>query len=154
MNKPKESPAAIDHEIWHRVEIEVSPSAAYQALTELKKLAGWWTSDTRGEEKLGGVLEFWYGNFCQEMRVSALEKDRLVRWQCLDKGMPDWIGSEIEFTITPHKGHCFVFFRHSKWPEITEIFPHCSMSWAVVLLSLKQLLETGKGRPYPDEIKR
>jgi hypothetical protein len=30
---------------------------------------------------------------------------------------------------------------------------HCSTKWATFLLSLKQLLETGKGRPAPDEVK-
>jgi uncharacterized protein YndB with AHSA1/START domain len=153
MNKPNGN-SAKEHEIWHRVEIEASPGATYLALTEVKKLAGWWTTDTRGEEKLGGVLEFWFGNFCQDMRVAALEKDRLVRWQALERGIPEWTGSDIEFTIAPYKGHCTVAFRHSKWREITDIFPHCSLSWAVYLLSLKQLLETGKGRPSPDDMKR
>jgi len=154
MNKT-DGNTAKEHEIWHRVEIEATPGAAYQALTEVKKLAGWWTTDTRGEEKLGGVLEFWFGNFCQDMRVSALEKDRLVRWQALERGITEWTGSEIEFTITPHQKHCFVFLRHSKWAEVTaDLFPHCSMSWAVYLLSLKELLETGKGRPSPDDLKR
>jgi hypothetical protein len=30
---------------------------------------------------------------------------------------------------------------------------YCSTKWAVFLLSLKSLLETGKGRPAPNEIK-
>ena len=29
---------------------------------------------------------------------------------------------------------------------------HCSCKWAVFLLSLKDALETGKGRPFPDDI--
>jgi len=32
-------------------------------ITDTKKLAGWWTSDTRGDgSKVGGVLEFWFGD--------------------------------------------------------------------------------------------
>jgi hypothetical protein len=30
---------------------------------------------------------------------------------------------------------------------------HCSTKWGVFLLSLKSLLETGKGRAAPNEIK-
>jgi hypothetical protein len=30
---------------------------------------------------------------------------------------------------------------------------HCSTKWAVFLLSLKALLETGKGAPWPTEVK-
>jgi hypothetical protein len=29
------------------------------------------------------------------------------------------------------------------------MFPHCSLGWAIFLLSLKEFVETGKGRPYP-----
>ena len=30
---------------------------------------------------------------------------------------------------------------------------HCSMKWATFLLSLKELAETGKGRPSPEDLK-
>jgi hypothetical protein len=30
---------------------------------------------------------------------------------------------------------------------------HCGTKWAVFLLSLKSLLETGNSAPYPNEIK-
>jgi hypothetical protein len=30
---------------------------------------------------------------------------------------------------------------------------HCSTEWALFLISLKSLLETGKGAPYPDDVK-
>ena len=30
---------------------------------------------------------------------------------------------------------------------------HCSTKWAVFLMSLKSLVETGKGDPYPNDIK-
>jgi hypothetical protein len=29
------------------------------------------------------------------------------------------------------------------------MFPECSMHWAIYLLSLKEFVETGKGRPHP-----
>ena len=38
------------------------------------------------------------------------------------------------------------------WREETGMFAHCSTKWAVFLLSLKDLLETGKGRPAPDDV--
>jgi hypothetical protein len=39
-------------------------------------------------------------------------------------------------------------FRHSKWREDARMFPECSMAWAIYLLSLKEFVEKGKGRPY------
>ena len=49
-------------DILHKVGIESSSLAAtYRALTTLDGLSGWWTSDTQGETKVGGVLQ-WDGN--------------------------------------------------------------------------------------------
>jgi uncharacterized protein YndB with AHSA1/START domain len=36
-----------NQEIRHRVGIKASPDTIYQALTDVKKLAQWWTTDTR-----------------------------------------------------------------------------------------------------------
>jgi hypothetical protein len=46
-----------------------------------------------------------------------------------------------------------VFFKHKGWKEPVEFMHHCSTKWAVFLLSLKSLLETGKGAPAPNDIK-
>jgi hypothetical protein len=38
------------------------------------------------------------------------------------------------------------------WKEPVEFMHHCSTKWGVFLLSLKSLLETGKGAAWPHEI--
>jgi hypothetical protein len=49
-------------DILHKVGIKSSsPDDAYQALTTLEGLSGWWTNDTRGEGKVGGVIQFRWG---------------------------------------------------------------------------------------------
>ena len=35
----------------------------------------------------------------------------------------------------------------------SEFMAHCSARWAYFLLSLKSLLETGKGTPFPEDLK-
>jgi hypothetical protein len=45
-----------------------------------------------------------------------------------------------------------VQFTHSGWDDNMGMFPHCSMKWAVFMLSLKDLLEKGKGHPFPDDL--
>ncbi len=46
-----------------------------------------------------------------------------------------------------------VLFRHANWREVVEFTAHCSTKWATFLLRLKDLLETGKGRPAPDDLR-
>ena len=139
-------------EIWHEIMIEAAPSAIYEALTDVGKLAQWWIPDTRGRSRPGEVLEFWFGeDACQPMQVTALETDRLVRWRATDSDLSDWAGTEVEFLILPNGGRARVHFRHSGYRDGTEGFPYYSMSWAVFLVSLKELLEKGKGHPFPND---
>lgn len=46
-----------------------------------------------------------------------------------------------------------VRFKHAGWREPVDFMHHCSTKWGVFLLSLKSLLETGKGRPASDDLK-
>jgi uncharacterized protein YndB with AHSA1/START domain len=142
------------YEILHEVGIAASPQAIFEALTDKKKLAAWWTSDTRGDgAKVGGVLEFWFGDFCQKFEVTDLQPGRYVKWKASQKEtMDEWAGTEIRFKLCPEDEQCMVAFSHSGWRDSSGMLPHCSTKWAVFLVSLKELLEKGKGRPAPDDI--
>ncbi len=142
------------YNIRHEVGIKASPKAVYEALTEVKKLAGWWTSDTRGEgSKVGGMLEFWFGDFCQQFEVVELQPGKLVRWKATrEETIEEWAGTEVSFALSADENQCWVQFGHTGWREETESFAHCSTKWAVFMLSLKDLLETGKGHPAPEDV--
>jgi uncharacterized protein YndB with AHSA1/START domain len=139
-------------EIRHELGIKASPAAVYEALTDVRKLGQWWIPDTRGESKTGKSLEFWFGeSACQTMEVRDLQADRLVRWAPTEKGMADWRGTEIEFAISPIADGSSLHFRHSNWRDSEGCFAYCSLSWAVFLLSLRDLLEKGEGYPFPNQ---
>jgi uncharacterized protein YndB with AHSA1/START domain len=56
----KEKPDMPD--ILHKVGIRSSSlDDVYKALTTVEGLSGWWTSDTRGETKVDGVIQFRFG---------------------------------------------------------------------------------------------
>ena len=138
-----------NREIWHEIIIKASPDEVYQAVADVKKLAHWWTTDTRGESKIGKELEFCFDEICQPIEVTTLKANELVRWHVLNRGLPDWADTEIEFKISREDGQTLLQFRHSNWREDAKIFPQCSLDWAIFLLSLREFVETGKGRPYP-----
>ncbi|MBI5444808.1 MAG: VOC family protein [Deltaproteobacteria bacterium] len=70
------------YNIRHEVGIKASPEAVYEALTDTNGLAGWWTSDTRGNgSEVGGLLEFWFGDSCHKFEVVQLQAGKLVRWK-------------------------------------------------------------------------
>jgi hypothetical protein len=140
-------------DILHKIGIKSSsPNAAYKALTTLEGLSGWWTTDTKGDSKEGGVIRFRFGNGGFDMKVLAQDPGRHVLWEVID-GPQEWIGTKIGWDIRQEGEWTIVIFKHQGWKEPVEFMHHCSTKWAVFLVSLKALVETGQGTPWPGELK-
>jgi uncharacterized protein YndB with AHSA1/START domain len=144
-------------DILHRVGIKSSPDAVYKALATREGVAGWWTNNTQGESKVGGLLKFSFtaggseiGGF--EMKILELQPAKRVLWQVVG-GPEEWIGTKISFELKQESDYAIVLFKHQGWKEPVEFMHHCSTKWAIFLMSLKSLVETGKGAPNPDDVK-
>ena len=142
-------------DILHRVGISASLDAVYDALATTEGPARWWTSNTRGESRVGGVLAFRFsasgaeiGGF--DMKVLELQPGKRVLWQVVD-GPAEWVGTKISFDLKRSGEHTIVMFKHAGWKDPVEFMHHCSTKWGVYLMSLKSLLETGKGTPNPSD---
>jgi uncharacterized protein YndB with AHSA1/START domain len=144
-------------DILHRVGIKAPLAEVYRALATREGVAGWWTTDTQGDSRVGGVLKFRFSSEGKEiggfdMKVLALEAGKRVLWEVVE-GPEEWIGTKIGFEIKQEGEYAVVLFRHEGWKEPVEFMSHCSTKWATFLLSLKSLVETGKGNPSPDDVK-
>jgi len=138
-------------DICHQVGIQASLDTVFQALTTIEGLSKWWTGDTRGDASLDGVIEFWFSDHCVEAKVIELLASKKVAWQLLTK-TGEWVGTTITFELSEKDGRTFVDFKHADWQQATPLYSHCNTKWAVFLLSLKDYLEIGRGRPYPDDV--
>jgi len=139
--------------ILHKVGIKTSSDAVYNALTTCEGLSAWWTHGTMGENKEGGVVQFRFGDRGGfDMKVLELQPGKQVLWQVID-GPEEWVGTKISFDLRQEGAWTLIFFEHRGWKEPVEFMYHCSTKWGVFLLSLKSLLETGKGAPYPNDLK-
>lgn len=139
-------------DILHKIDIKASPDETYRALTTLEGLAGWWTKTTQGKPNAGGTIEFRFGpNGGFDMKVLELEPARRVLWQVVD-GPEEWIGTKVHFDLRRDGDFTAVLFKHQGWKEPVEFMHHCSTKWATYLLSMKSLLESGRGAPYPNDI--
>lgn len=144
-------------DILHRVGIKSSTDDVYKALSTREGIAAWWTSDTQGDGKVGGVFQLRFSAGGVEiggfgMKVLELDPARQVLWQVVD-GPEEWIGTKISWELKQEDDYCIVLFKHQGWKEPVEFMHHCSTKWAIFLMSLKSLLETGKGFPNPDDVK-
>jgi hypothetical protein len=140
-------------DILHKVGIQSSSvDEAYGALTTLNGLSGWWTSDTRGETKAGGVIEFRFGAGGFDMKVLESQPGKSVLWQVVE-GPKEWIGTKVRWDLAQEGDWTIVRFKHEGWKEPVDFMHHCSTKWGVFLVSLKSFLETGKGAPAPNDLK-
>ena len=151
-------------DIIHRIGIKASLAAVYRALGTVNGVAGWWTKETTGESRIGGIITVRFLDHGSDGRgpvtekgrmdleVSRLEPGKEVRWK-VNAGPEEWIGTDVTFSLAEADGQTVVAFGHRNWREPVEFMAHCSMKWATFLLSLREFVETGTGRPAPDDLK-
>jgi uncharacterized protein YndB with AHSA1/START domain len=139
-------------DILHKLAIKSPPGDAYKALTTLDGLAGWWTRDTQGSCSAGGTIQFRFGGKGTHMKVLELEAGKRVLWQVVE-GPAAWVGTKLSFDLATDGDFTQVLFKHQDWKEPSDLMAHCSTKWATFLISLKSLVESGKGAPYPDDVR-
>jgi uncharacterized protein YndB with AHSA1/START domain len=145
-------------DIIHRVGIKAPISDVYAAVSTVEGVAGWWTKQTTGVSKPGGTIDARFLKPSGEemgamtMEVTALEPDKKVHWR-FTKGPEEWIGTDATFDLYQDGEYTILLFGHRNWREPVEFMSHCSMKWATFMLSLRELVETGRGKPSPNDLK-
>src|SRR5262245_46112775 len=145
-------------DIIHRVGIKAPIAKVYAALATIEGVAGWWTKETTGVSKPGGNIEFNFSTPSGEriggfsMQVAAPHPNKEVHWRCTS-GPEEWIGTDVTFKLSQDGDYAIVRFGHRNWREAGEFTEHCSTKWATFMLSLKDLVETGQGKPAPNDVK-
>lgn len=144
--------------IIHRVGIKAPLEPVYAALSTVEGIASWWTRDTTGTSELGNTIHV---RFCtidgreqgsMDMAVVALDPNQRVHWR-FTAGPAEWLDTEVVFELKQEGDFTIVHFSHLYWREAVEFTAHCSMKWGVFMLSLKDLVENGTGKPSPLDIK-
>ena len=145
-------------DIVHRVGIKAPIAKVYATLSTIDGLTSWWTRDTTGESKPGGTITFRFhtpageeiGGF--DFEVIKLDSNKEVQWRC-KSGPEEWIGTDVTFNLSQDGDWTIILFAHRNWRDEVESTAHCSTKWATYLLSLRDLVETGKGNPSPNDLK-
>jgi uncharacterized protein YndB with AHSA1/START domain len=142
-------------DIRHRVVISAPLNSVYEAVATTEGISQWWTREgVRGDSSEGSKVEFYFGSPdpAAIMEVTRLDPEGHVSWNCIE-GADEWVGTNLGFDLTANGDETVVLFSHADWREPSEFMAHCSARWAYFLLSMKSLLETGKGTPFPEDLK-
>lgn len=146
-------------DILHRVGATGSVDDVYKSLATIDGLASWWTENVTGDDAVGGVIKFDFifepgGEVFGSIHMKVLEArpGELVLWEVVD-GPPEWIGTTVRFELKQEDDYAIIKFSQVGWKEPVDFMYHCSTRWATFLMSLKQLIETGKGAPAPYDLR-
>ena len=113
-------------DILHKVGIKsTSLDEVYSALATVEGLSRWWTSDTRGDSKVGGDLQFRFGDGGFDMKVLELDPGKRVLWQVAD-GPEEWLGTKISFDLEQNGDWTVVLFKHQGWKAPVEFMHHAA----------------------------
>ncbi len=150
------------YDIRHRIGVAGSPAAVYQQVASTDGLKAWWTDDVRGDSEVGEKVSFHFNgdgrsavdeDRAMVMEVVELRDAERVAWRCVE-GPAEWVGTDITFDIKRGSDtETVLLFEHAGWREPVEFMYHCSTKWGSYLQSLLASVETGTGRPFPDDVR-
>ncbi len=136
--------------IQHIFHIDASFEAVFNAISTIKGIQNWWTTDTSGADTIGGVIIVRFGNNSgMDFEVTEINPNESYKWKTVD-GHPEWLGTEIHFKLDSNDNKVRVTFTHSGWKEATPFMSQCNFSWGRYMISLRNYLEKGKGDPYTE----
>lgn len=145
-------------DIVHRIGVRAPADRVQEAVSTARGVAAWWTRDTTGGQSGNEPMTARFvGPDGEEIgrmsfEVTSRVPNREVRWRFVD-GPPEWVGTEATFDFLEEGDMTILVFGHRGWREQVEFTAHCSMKWATFLLSLRDFLESGRGRPAPADLK-
>ena len=136
-------------ELRHQIPIDASQDKVYAALATQAGLCGWWTADTKADQKIGGKAEFGFEKrkFVFRMKIEKLDPGKQVVWTC-HGDHPEWAGTILTWNITREDDGSILRFTHSGWKSISEFCATCNSSWGELMYRVKDYVEGRNPGPH------
>ncbi len=136
-------------EIKHQIPINAAPEKVYAALATQAGLRGWWTSDVKADERVGGKADFGFDRrqIFFRMKIEKLDPGKQVVWSC-HGDHPEWNGTTLTWNITREDDGSILRFTHSGWKSISEFCATCNSSWGELMYRLKDYVEGRNPGPH------
>lgn len=145
-------------DIIHRISIQAPLARVHAAISTVEGVAGWWTREASGQAEPNDAVQVTFrspdGDTLGKMEFEITERSapQRVQWR-FTSGPAEWLGTDVTFDLSQVGNQTVILFGHRNWREAVEFTAHCSMKWATFLLSLRDLVETGRGKPAPNDLK-
>lgn len=142
------------HSIKHLFHIAASKEKVFEAISTIKGLSNWWTTQTTGNSDKGGIIQFRFGDMGgPDMKVTAIKSNESVAWECVASNH-GWTSNTLTIKLDENEGKTRVRFSHDGWKEQDDFYAICSFSWALYMKSLREYCQTGKGESFGSDSHR
>ena len=139
------------------IAVEKNGSSAFDAI---KNLRAWWSEEIEGNtDKLGETFFYHYKDvhLCK-LRLVEMVKDKRLVYLIVDnefnftKDKTEWINTKLIFELQPEGNKTKIVFTHEGLVPSYECYEVCEDAWTSYIQgSLKDFIETGKGKPNGKE---
>jgi uncharacterized protein YndB with AHSA1/START domain len=132
-----------------------SPKEVFNAVKDVR---GWWSEQIEGDtDGPDQIFNYHYQDVHRSrMKITEFIPNERVVWRVEDnyfnfiKDNSEWKGTEITFDIERIGNQTILKFKHIGLVPSYECYDICSDAWGNYIgVSLKNLIETGKGSPNP-----
>lgn len=139
--------------VHHQIGIAGDINTIYRAMHEPEGLIGWWATTTDGIAKVGETLDLHFSDVVTlSFRIDDLKPNRTIHFTCI-AGPGPWQDCSLRFSLREDGEQVWVDLVHENAAASEADFLYFTTKWTCYLLSLRDLIEKGEGRPYPNDIK-
>ena len=139
--------------VCHQVGVVGDIEEIYRVLHTPAGIEGWWATTADGIPEAGDVLNLHFAGLAMlSFRIEDLKENQRVGLRCVS-GPGPWQACSLTFSLRRDSDQVWVRLDHENDAASEDDFLYFSTNWPCYLLSLKDLIETGRGSPYPNEPK-
>ncbi|WP_246474892.1 SRPBCC family protein [Pedobacter roseus] len=140
-----------------QIVVKKDPQTAFEAIQNFR---GWWSEEIQGQSDVLNESFFYHYKDVHLCKLKLIEKNpgqKLV-YLVLDnqfnfvKDKTEWIGTKLIFELMPEGEQTKIVFTHEGLVPEYECYKVCHDAWTGYIQgSLKNFIETGKGKPNGKE---
>jgi uncharacterized protein YndB with AHSA1/START domain len=137
--------------IHHVLDVDAPASKIWNAITEERGLAAWWSTSVHAPAAtVGARVEFTFaGDFNPVMEITTLDDGYELVWRCVG-GHDPWADGLFRFQLaTLEDGRTRLRFWQEYAVELSDdAYGIYNFNWGYYLESLRMLCVEGKGKPF------
>ena len=131
----------------HLFHINASVDKVFKALTNVNEMKIWYTTEISGESSIDQLINFKFGTIEFIVKVTALEVNKKIVWECVDTNMP-FVGHSYTFELGESDGKTRILLTELGFEQQDDMYANMNFSWGKYLESLRQYCQKGLSEAF------